>query len=89
MTQHTNTAGFVVGMESDAAFSVFYEDGEWRLRFVFDVDKNPKKIHLAARPLQGGRLVDAGDDATRARVNLALDRVKTHLEGLGLFVEVD
>jgi hypothetical protein len=59
---------------------LFYEDGEWRLRFVFDVDKNPKKIHLDARPLHGCRLVDAADDATRARVNLALDRVKTYLE---------
>jgi hypothetical protein len=59
------------------------------LRFVFDVDKDPKKMRLDARPLQGGRLLDAADDATKAWVNLALDRVKAHFEGVGLAVEVD
>jgi hypothetical protein len=89
MTHHTKSAAFVVGMDPEAAFSVFYEDGNGRLLFVFDVDKDPKKIRLDVRPLQGGRLLDAADDATKAWANLALDRVKAHLEGLGLAVEVD
>jgi hypothetical protein len=46
-------------------------------------------MRLDARPLQGGRLLDAADDATKAWVNLALDRVKAHFEGVGLAVEVD
>lgn len=89
MTQQTNQRGFVVGMDPEAAFSVFYEDRDGRLRFVFDVDTDPKKIHLDARPLQGGRLVKASDDTARARLNLALDRVKAYFEERGLFVEVD
>lgn len=92
MTRHTNSeghAGFVVGMDPEAAFSVFYEDGQGRLIFVFDVRKDPKKIHLDAGALQNDRLVDASDDATKARVKLARDRVKAYLEGLGLSVEVE
>ncbi len=92
MTHQTSLKGhadFVVGMDPEAAFSVFHDDGHGKLRFVFDVDKDPKKIHLDARALQNGRLVDASDDATKARVKLALDRVKAYLEGLGLSVEIE
>lgn len=92
MTHHTSPIGhadFVVGMDPEAAFSIFYDDGHGILRFVFDVDKDPKRIHLDARALQNGRLMDASDDATKARAKLALDRVKAYLEGLGLSVEVE
>jgi hypothetical protein len=75
-------------MDPEAAFSVFYEDGNGRLRFVFEVGNDPKKIRLDARPLQGGRLLDAADDPKKAWVNLARGRVKAHLEGLGATVEV-
>jgi hypothetical protein len=89
MAPPTNTIDFVVGMDPEAAFSVFYEDRDGRLRFVFDVDKDPKKVHLDARPLQGCRFVNASDDASKARLDLALDRVKSYFEERGLFVEVD
>jgi hypothetical protein len=81
--------GYIVDVNPDAAFSVFYQDGTGRLIFAIEVDDQPKKVYLNPRPSEGGRAVDAHDDATRTRVSLAVDRVKAYFEGQGLTVELD
>src|SRR5262245_18433569 len=75
-TPHSSDgSGFIIGMDPQAAWSAFYDDGQARWRFVFDVGRDPKKVYLCARPLQGGVLVDAADEPTRARVNVSIGRV--------------
>jgi hypothetical protein len=90
MTINSNSVpgqDYLVGVNSEAAFSVFYEDG--KLIFAIEVDAQPKKVYLNPRPTENGRSVDAGDNAKKARVDLAIERVKAYFNGQGLTVELD
>ena len=79
-------SGYVVGIDPDGMFSVFYEDGRGRLIFVIEVDDTPKKIYLNPRALENDRIVDAQTEPARERVSLAVDRVKAYFEGRGVTV---
>ncbi len=92
MTDRDNSAssaGYIVDVNPNAAFSVFYDDGHGRLFFSIEVDDEPKKIYLNPRPTEDGVVVDMRDGATRTRVNLAIERVKAYFHGQGLSVEID
>jgi hypothetical protein len=82
-------AGFVVGINPEVAFSVFYDDGQGRLFFVIELGDDPKRIYLNPRPTQDGQVIDLADSATQARVSVAIERVKAYFEGQGLSVEID
>ena len=80
---------YQIGINPEAAFSVFYEDASGRLYFSIDLDDDPKKIFLNARPSANGRIVSHEDASQTARVRLAIDRLKAHFESQGLSVEIE
>ena len=63
------------------------EDG--RLLFAIEVGDDPKTIFLNPRPSEGGRMVELRGEASRARVALAVERVKAYFNAQGLNVEVE
>jgi hypothetical protein len=82
-------ARYLVGVNPNAAFTVFYEDGCGRLIFAIEVDDNPKKIYLNPRPTENGQIVDVQSEPAKRRVSLALIRVRAYFEGQGLSVDLD
>lgn len=90
-TSSNNVSGqnYLVGVNPEAAFSVFYQDGAGKLIFAIEVDDQPKKVYLNPRPTENGRDVDTREDAKKARVDLAIERVKAYFNGQGLTVELD
>lgn len=81
--------GYEVGIDPKTAFSVFYDDGNGRLFFTIEVGDDPKKIYLNPHPSQDGQMVEARDNATKARLRLAIDRLTAYFEAQGLSVEID
>ena len=80
---------YQVGINTEAAFSVFYEDAHGRMYFSIEVDDDPKKIYLNPRPSERGMIVSHDDASQSARIRLAVARLKAHFEGQGLSVEID
>jgi hypothetical protein len=83
------SSGYTVEVAQDAAFVIIYADERGRLRFAIEVDDKPKTIYLNPRPSDGESIVDVHDEATMARIRLAVGRVTAHFQAQGLKVEVD
>jgi hypothetical protein len=73
----------------DVAFTITYDDHLGRLLFSIEVGDDPKKIFLNRLPSEGGRVIDMRNEATKARVDLAIERLKEHFRSQGLTVELD
>ena len=82
-------AEYLVGVNPDAMFSIFYQDGSGKLIFAIEVDDEPKRVYLNPRPTENGHLVDPSDVTAKTRVNLAIDRVIAYFESQGLSVDID
>jgi len=80
---------YTVRVNPDVAFTINYDDAQGQLLFSIEVGDDPKTIFLNPRPSEGNRMVDVRDEATKARVDLALARVKAYFKAKGLTVEVD
>lgn len=81
-------AGYAVGVNPDAMFSVSYQDERGTLIFAIEVDDIPKTIYLNPRPTEGGRALDP-TALVAERVRLAVERVRAYFEDQGLSVEID
>ncbi|SRR6266480_766088 len=84
-----NDLGYKVDVNPDVAFTITYDDNCGRLLFSIEVGDDPKKIFLNPRPSEGNRMVEARDEVTKARVALAVERVKAYFNAQGLTVEID
>lgn len=80
---------YKVDLNPDVAFTVTYDDDRGRLLFAIEVGDDPKTIFLNSKPSEGGRMFEPHDEASKARVALALERVKGYFNAQGLSVEVD
>jgi hypothetical protein len=80
---------YKVDVNPDVAFTITYDDDRGRLLFAIEVGDDPKTIFLNSKPSESGRMVELRDEASNARVALALERVKAYLNAQGLSVEVD
>ncbi len=80
---------YKVDVNPDVAFTITYDDDRGRLLFAIEVGDDPKTIFLNSKPSEGGRMVELRDEASNARVALALERVKAYFNAQGLSVEVD
>jgi hypothetical protein len=80
---------YIVRVNPEAAFSVFYEDGTGRLMFSIEIDDQPRTVYLNPRPTENGRAIDVRDDGKQRRVNLAIERVSAYFRSQGLTVELD
>jgi hypothetical protein len=80
---------YQVGINPEAMFSVFYQDERGRMIFSIEVDDEPRRAYLNPRPTEHGRVMSVDDAAAKARVRLAIDRVKAYFVGQGLSVELD
>lgn len=80
---------YEVGISPEAALSVFHEDEHGRLIFAIELGDDPKKIYLNPRPSQNSQIVNLNNAVTKARVDTAVQRLKSYFEGQGLSVEVD
>ena len=92
MNHHENQqphSVYKVSVYSDAAFMISYVDSEGQLLFSIEVNDTPKTVFLNPSPSESGRMADLDDPAVRARVNLALKRVKAYFTAQGLTVQVD
>jgi hypothetical protein len=82
-------ASYKVDVNPDVAFTITYDDDHGRLLFAIEVGDAPKTIFLNPKPSEGGQMVELRDEASKARVALALERVKAYFNVQGLSVEVD
>jgi hypothetical protein len=92
MSPHEKTtggSGYTVDVNPEVAFTINYDDDRGRLLFSIEVGDDPKTIFLNPKPSKSGRMVDARDEATKARVSLAVERVKAYFKAKGLTVELD
>jgi hypothetical protein len=88
MPRETNPC-YKVDVNPEVAFTISYDDDRGRLVFTIEIGDDPKKIFLNPRPTECGRAVEADDERTLARLNLALERVKNYLMANGSIVELD
>ena len=79
---------YVVDFNPEIAWTVTYDDSFGRLIFVFEAGKTAKTISLDPTPLENNRVVVARDAATRARLDLALERTKAFLTACGFEVKL-
>jgi len=84
-----SSEGFKIWVNPEVAFTMIYEDTKGRFMFSIEVGDDPKKIYLNRLPSEGDRMVDLKNLSTRTRVDLAIERLKTHFENQGLSVELD
>lgn len=92
MGDHENVTGgssYTVTVSSDVAFTIIYEDAQGRLLFSVEVGDDPNTIFVDPRPSDNERMIDASNDATRARVDRALARVKAYFKDKGLTAKID
>jgi len=82
-------ARYKVDVNPEVAFTITYDDDRGRLLFTIEVGDDPKTIFLNPKPSAGGQMVEAHDEPTRARLSLAVERVKTYFKDKGLSVELD
>jgi len=82
MNIYENTS-YKVYLNRKPGFTITYEDDCGQLLFVFDIRRDPKAMLLDARPSEGGRMVEARDEETRVRINLAIERIKAHFKATG------
>jgi hypothetical protein len=82
-------ASYKVDVNPEIAFTITYDDDRGRLLFAIEVGDDPKTIFLNPRPSEGGRMMEARDEETRARLSLAVERVKAYFKDKGLSVELD
>jgi hypothetical protein len=90
MTPHQNRSSgpeYVVDFNPEIAWTLTYDDSFGRLIFVFEARERPKVISLDPTPLENNRVVLARDAATRARLDLALERTKAFLVACGYELE--
>jgi hypothetical protein len=80
---------YTVKFNREIARTLIYEDSRGSLLFVFDAGSEPKSISLGRVPLEDKRIVALKDEATRARITLALQRTKAYLVGIGYVVTED
>lgn len=80
---------YKIDVNPEVAFTITYDDDRGRLLFSIEVGDDPKMIFLNPRPSEGRRMVELRDEAIKARVGLAVERVKAYLNAQGLSVEVD
>jgi hypothetical protein len=79
---------YVVSVHPLRAFTIVYKDTVGQLLFVIELGDDPKTIFLNPRPSEDGRMVEERDEATKARVALAMERVKSHFQAQGLTVTI-
>ena len=79
---------YMVEFNPEIAWTLTYDDSFGRLIFVFEAGETSKTISLDSTPLENNRVVIAQDAATRARLDLALERTKAFLIACGYEVEV-
>ena len=92
MGDHENVTGgssYTITVSPDVAFTMIYEDAQGRLLFSVEVGDDPNTIFVNSWPSENERMIDASDNATRARVDRALTRVKAYFKDKGLTVEID
>lgn len=82
-------ASYKVDVNPEVAFTVTYDDDRGRLLFAIEIGDDPKIIFQNPKPSEGGRMVEAHDEATRARLSLAVERVKAYFKDKGLSVKLD
>jgi hypothetical protein len=82
-------SGYTVDVNPEVAFTINYDDDRGRLLFSIEVGDDPKTIFLNPKSSEGGRMVDACDEATKARVSLAVERVRAHFKTKSLTVGLD
>ena len=82
-------AYYNVDVNPDVAFTITYDDHHGRLLFAIEVGDDPKIIFLNPKPSEDGRMAEVHDEATRARLSLAVERVKAYFKDKGLSVEFD
>jgi hypothetical protein len=80
---------YKIEVNPDVAFTITYDDQLGRLLFSIEVGNDPKTIFLNKLPSEYGRMIDIHDEAMKARVDLALERVKEYFRSQGLTVELD
>ena len=73
----------------EVAFTITYDDDRGRLLFSIEFGGDPKTVFLNPTPSENGRMVDAHDEATKDRVDLAVERVRAYFKVKGLTVESD
>jgi len=81
--------GYSVFVNPEVAFTIVYEDQFGRLLFCIEVGDDPQAIYLNRIPSTQGRLVEVNDRATKARVELALERVTAYFRSKGKSVELE
>jgi hypothetical protein len=79
---------YVVDFNPEIAWTLTYDDAFGRLIFVFEAGETPKTISLDPTPLENNHVVIAQHAASRARLDLALERTKAFLVACGYEVEV-
>jgi hypothetical protein len=92
LTSDMNTdenGDYKVDVNPEVAFTITYADDHGRLLFAIEVADDPKVVFLNPKPSTRGRMTDLGDEACKARVTLAVQRVKAYFNALGLVVKVD
>ena len=86
MSHYKNTA-----LDSDytvfVAFTIVYNDIQGKLLFCIEVGDDPKTIFLNPNPSDGDQMVKVSYEATKIRVDLAIERIKTYFNEQGLNVE--
>lgn len=92
MRSKEETAGgsdYTVDVNAEVAFTINYDDDRGRLLFSIEVGDDPKRVFLNPMPSENGHMVDAHDEAAKARVSIAVERVKAYFNSKGLTVELD
>jgi hypothetical protein len=85
----TEGSSYTVTVSPDVAFTMIYEDAQGRLLFSVEVGDDPNTIFVNPCPSENERMIDASDDATRARVDRALARIKAYFKDKGLTAKID
>ena len=80
---------YKVSVNPDVAFTIIYEDQQGCLLFSIEIGADPKVVFLNRLPSENGRLCDMRDEATKGRVNFALERIQAYFQEQGLSVELD
>ena len=82
-------SSYTVTVSPDVAFTMIYEDAQGRLLFSVEVGDDPNTIFVNSCPSENERMIDASDDATKARVDSALARIKAYFEAKGLTAKIE
>ena len=81
--QPSLASNFEVKFNREIAWTITYEDAQERFMFVFEPGKVQKSISWCIPPLLNNKVLNAQDEATRSRIELACERTKEFLQKCG------